>query len=132
MWLIFVSELEKKELPGGYDEGSNMFHQQMLKSSPPGCNKYECLRLKKTDVTLWLNLKVVQFASERVESLPAAKRRKLDERSESEVVVDLGKILQSKAWTDFQITASCGRIFDVHRCILAGMNEAFFKSVCLF
>jgi hypothetical protein len=83
MWLIiFVSELERKELPAGY-EG----FKQMLKSSPTGSNKYECLRLKKTDVTLWLNLKVVQFASERVESLPAAKRRKLDERSESEVVV---------------------------------------------
>jgi hypothetical protein len=126
-------ELDKTELhrlDGGAIYDNLQVYTQLLKRSPAGCNQNEPLKLKKKTTALWLNLKFVQFASEVVENLPAVKRRKLNERSCSEVVVDLGKILQSKAGTDFQITASCGRIFDVHRCILAGINEAFKCCLC--
>jgi hypothetical protein len=126
-------ELDKTELHG-VDGGALSFCTQLLKRGPARtrtCNQNKPLKLKKKTTALWLNLKFVQFASELVENLPAIKRRKVNERSCSEVVVDLGKLLQSKAGgTDFKIRASCGRIFDGHRSILAGINEAF--KTCLW
>jgi hypothetical protein len=51
------------------------------------------------------------------------KRRRLDETfggTQEQVVADIGRILESKAGADFKIRTSCGKVFDVHRCILAG------------
>jgi hypothetical protein len=36
---------------------------------------------------------------------------------------DIGKILKSKAGADCTMKTSCGKVFDVHRCILAGKER---------
>jgi hypothetical protein len=78
---------------------------------------------------LWLQMKVVQLGSKRVETLQEVKKRQLEEASGSQVVRNIGRILDSKAGTDFKIETSCGRVFHVHRCILAG-KKGFVVIIC--
>jgi hypothetical protein len=91
-------------------------------------NDYEPLRLQKDTVALWLKLRFVQIETmvdfdfwEVEEDRRANKRARMNEISdERKVVTDLGRILESKAGADCMIKTSCGKVFDVHRCILAG------------
>jgi hypothetical protein len=94
-----------------------------MKCGPPGTNEYQPLRLKKNTVSLWLKLKFVEFASKRMDVLRALKRRRVNDRCGTQVGTDIGKILESKAGADCKIKTSCGQVFDVHRCILAGKRN---------
>jgi hypothetical protein len=95
---------------------------------PPGFNMFEPLRVRNNTVALWLKLTFVQITSKRVDFLEGqragVKRRRLNETfggtQAEQVVADIGKIYESKAEADCKIKTSCGEVFDVHRCILAG------------
>jgi hypothetical protein len=58
-----------------------------------------------------------------LEGQRAMKRRRLNETSGMQVGADIGKIIKSKAGADCTMKTSCGKVFDVHRCILAGKER---------
>jgi hypothetical protein len=98
---------------------------RLLRCGPAGTSEFEPLTLKKNTIALWLSFRLVQFASRRIcfEVRQASKkRRRLNEKTSSgtQVVADIGKILESKAGADCKIRTSCGQVFELHRCILAG------------
>jgi hypothetical protein len=119
--MFLLKELDKTKLESIVVESG-----QLLKIRPPG-NEYEPLILKKNTVALWLKFKFVHFASRRMdldlEGQRAMKRRRLNETSGIQVGADIGKILKSKAGADCTMKTSCGKVFDVHRCILAGKER---------
>jgi hypothetical protein len=126
--------LEKTEL---LDDGIETDWQLTRgRGNLPGTNQYEPLRVRKKTVGLWIKFKLVQLVSKRVElegQRAGVKRRRLDldetffGGTQEQVVADIGKLLQSKAGADLKIFTSCGQVFDVHRCILAG--KKWFKMM---
>jgi hypothetical protein len=109
-----------------FDEGAESDDEnckRLKKCGPPGTNEYQPLILNKGTVSLWLKFKFVEFVSKRMDVLRALKKRRLNESSGTQVGADIGKILESKAGADCKIKTSCGQVFDVHRCILAGKRN---------
>jgi hypothetical protein len=113
---VFHAGLKKTDLvegAGGWETGWQLIR---------GCGP---LVPRKNTVSLWLQFKFVQFGWKRRVELEGGrvKRRRLDETfggTQEQVVADIGRILESKAGADIKIRTSCGKVFDVHRCILAG------------
>jgi hypothetical protein len=118
---LHYSGLDSAKFEGA--ESADEYWNQFMKCGPPGTNEYQPLRLNKDTVSLWLTFKFVEFATKRMDVLRALKKRRLNESSGTQVVADIGKILESKAGADCKIQTNCGQVFDVHRCILAGKRN---------